>query len=123
VSLIKIFKNYFFLDKKKTLVYKKHPNQITTSILIPTYNPSETTYKLIKLLKKYTQNSQIIIIDDKTPLNDKTKVVINKIKKLRDNDKNIIYLRNNKNTHKAGALNCGLRYILNKRKDLKQYLH
>jgi len=73
------------------------------SVVIPTYNRSDTIYRAIKSVIDQTyQNFEIVIIDDSP--NDKTERVINSF-----DDNRIRYIRNEKKTNPPSARNQGVR--------------
>lgn len=112
VLLIDLIKDYFPLNIKRQPSKNSYKKNYTSAILIPTYCPTKTTYKLIKSIKRWNPEARIIIIDDKTPLSKKNIPVLNRIKQFAKDNKNIKYIRTKNNSHKAGALNYGINKLL-----------
>lgn len=79
--------------------------------IIPAYKPREATYALIESLLKWYDEISVVLIDDCTPQISDSYYVINKIRKLSQQDSRLTYLRTPVNKLKAGALNFGLAYL------------
>lgn len=82
---------------------KNNKEQPKVSVVIPTYNRSNTIGMAIKsVLNQTHQNFEIVIIDDSP--NDKTERVVNSF-----DDNRIKYMRNKERTNRAAAINQGIR--------------
>ena len=76
------------------------------SVIIPTYNRSDTLVKSVEsVIQQMYDNIEIIVVDDCST--DDTKQVV---EKLRLKDKRILYVKNNENGGPAKCRNLGVRY-------------
>lgn len=80
--------------------------------VIPTYKPSETTIELIASLREFHPNIQIIVVNDCIPEGSPADEMFERIRMHAQYDPNIICLKTPYNSHKAGALNYGIKYAL-----------
>lgn len=103
----------FFVPTLGNNAIKLSSTEKSVAVLIPTHIPTIHTYNLIHSIKGWHPNVLIVVIDDCTPLNPVNQKIINRIAKLADQQKNIIYLRTPTNALKAGALNYGIQYLKN----------
>ncbi len=105
-----------FLPKKQNTVNKSTRSAHTVvAAVIPTYRPSNTTVKLVKSLIKWYPKLQVVVVDDSTPLDTESTPTINAIKSLAKKHKKLTYLRTPANALKAGALNFGIKYLLDQK--------
>lgn len=82
---------------------KNNKEQSKVSVIIPTYNRSNTISRAIQsILNQTYQNFEIVIIDDSP--NEETERVVNSF-----NDNRIKYTRNKQKTNRAAAINQGIR--------------
>lgn len=102
----------FFIPKETTLpVSYDHFTGKRVAVIIPTYVPTMATIKLVQSILRWHPEVTIIVVDDSTPLNEKTAVILNKIKMLARENINVLYFRCVENKLKAGALNYGIDYL------------
>jgi cellulose synthase/poly-beta-1,6-N-acetylglucosamine synthase-like glycosyltransferase len=83
----------------------------TKAVLLPTYGPSESTLNLVRCLVDQ-DDVLVVVIDDCTPTDHDGYAVIEQIQELTEQRESLVYLRTETNSLKAGALNCGLQYVL-----------
>lgn len=92
---------------------KAIPTDKKVAVLIPTYNPTETTFALIKSIMQWHPEVTLVVIDDCTPVTQENLMVINRLKEIAVTTGLLSYLRTSQNKFKAGALNYGIDYVLN----------
>jgi biofilm PGA synthesis N-glycosyltransferase PgaC len=100
----------FFVPQNYLIRRPDVQNKLVAAI-IPAYKPQMVTYKLVLSLVKWNPKMLIVLVDDCTPLDHPTIKTINKIRKLANSRKRVIYLRTPENKLKSGALNWGILYL------------
>jgi cellulose synthase/poly-beta-1,6-N-acetylglucosamine synthase-like glycosyltransferase len=102
----------FIPNKSSPYMRNYHIKDESVAILIPTFGPEKTAFKTIRAISKWFPKMTIVVVDDSTPVEFNTSKTLRNIKKLTHRQKNIVYLRTPENKLKAGALNYGIDYLL-----------
>lgn len=106
----------FFVPKKIQQSGKTKPvGSDSVAIIIPTYNPEEITYNLVKSIVRWYPDMKVVVVDDHTSLDRPEYRIIKKIKAYAERNTNVYYLRTPQNKLKAGALNTGIGFVMKMR--------
>src|SRR5664279_4747358 len=90
--------NFFAPAKIQEKVYNRDLNHKLTAVVIPTYAPTMTTYKLIHSVLKFSPDTHIVVIDDCTPIIKANTDVLQQITALASANKNLTFIKTETNT-------------------------
>lgn len=106
----------FFVPGKDKRIGRKNAmrtENYSTAVIIPTYISNALTYKLVESIVTWYPKILVLVVDDFTQLDEKNLIIMGKIKELASFNRQVVYLRTQKNLLKAGALNLGIEYLMN----------
>lgn len=113
------FKNFVPHRIRIPQSWRYETSKLKTAVIIPTYAPSSTTYELVASIIKWYPTFYIVLVDDCTPAEKKDKALMRRLSNIGKKHHNYKMLRTPQNALKAGALNYGLKYIIDLKKGFR----